>query len=74
MINSINNLKVRVSEAVAHFWETRQTQAKKQEISGKADQGARSAVTGGAQMKGFIQLLNQLVIEAGVNPKDIFFK
>ncbi|UCH94339.1 MAG: PaeR7I family type II restriction endonuclease [Candidatus Aminicenantes bacterium] len=74
MINSINSLHKRVSEAVAHYWKTRQTQAKQQEISGKADQGARSAVTGGAQMDGFIQLISQLVIEAGINPKNIFFK
>jgi len=57
MINSINSFKTRVSEAVAQYWKTRQTQAKRQEISGKADQGARSAV-----------------IEAGINPKNIFFK
>lgn len=74
MINSINSLHKRVSEAVAHYWKTRQTQAKQQEISGKADQGARSAVTGGAQMDGFIQLISQLVIKAGINPKYIFFK
>jgi hypothetical protein len=74
MINSINSFKMPVSEAVAQYWKTRQTQAKRQEISGKADQGARSAVTGGAQMDGFIQLINQLVIEGGINPKNIFFK
>ncbi len=74
VINSINSLHNHVSRAVAHYWETRQTQAKQQEISGKADRGARSAVTGGAQMDGFIQLLSQLVIEAGINPKNIFFK
>jgi len=74
MINTINNLHKRVSEAVAHYWKTRQIQSKQQEISGKADQGARSAVTGGAQMDGFINLISQLVIEAGITPKNIFFK
>ena len=34
--------------AVAHYWETRSAQRKKQEKNGKADQGLRSAVTGGA--------------------------
>ena len=50
----LKNLCERVSEAVAHYWITRESQAKKQEISGRADQGLRSAVTGGAQMDGFI--------------------
>jgi len=74
MIKSINNLQARISEAIAHYWRTREGQAKKQEISGKADQGSRGAVTGGSQMDGFIKLLNQLVIEAGINAKNIFFK
>jgi hypothetical protein len=48
------NLLDYTAKAVAHYWQTRTAQRKKQEAGGKADQGLRSAVTGGAQMDGFI--------------------
>jgi hypothetical protein len=74
MDNRIGNLHLRVAKAVSHYWETRQNQTDKQTISGKADQGARKAVTGGAQMDGFIHLISELVIETGVDESNIFFK
>jgi hypothetical protein len=46
-----NHMTERTAKAVAHYWRTRTAQRKKQEATGKADQGLRSAVTGGAQMK-----------------------
>ncbi|MFB3137511.1 MAG: PaeR7I family type II restriction endonuclease, partial [Nitrospirales bacterium] len=52
----LRNLSARSAKAVAHYWGTRAEQRKKQEQGGKADQGLRSAVTGGAQMDGFIDL------------------
>jgi hypothetical protein len=67
------DLGVRLSLAVAHYWQTREEQAKRQASSGRADQGARSSVTGGAQMDGFIQLLTDLILEAGAKKEDIFF-
>lgn len=73
MNDTLTNLNKRVSEAVAHYWLTRQGQAEKQAASGRADQGARSAVTGGAQMDGFINLITDLIIEAGVNKEYIFY-
>jgi hypothetical protein len=51
----IRSLAERSALAVAHYWKTRQGQRDKQKQTGKADQGLRSAVTGGAQMDGFIQ-------------------
>jgi len=42
---TLTNLNDRVSEAVSHYWVTRQGQAEEQVASGRADQGARSAVT-----------------------------
>jgi len=42
----------KTAKAIAHYWKTRATQRQKQETGGKADQGLRSAVTGGAQMDG----------------------
>ncbi len=46
----MGDLPTRVAKAVASYWATRENQARKQESSGRADQGLRSAVTGGAQM------------------------
>jgi len=50
----IRSLAERSALAVAHYWKTRQGQSVKQQQTGKADQGLRSAVTGGAQMDGWI--------------------
>ena len=66
-----DELKSRISNAVASYWSTRQSQKIKQETSGRSDQGARSAVTGGAQMDGFMSLLSDIIIEAGVDPTCI---
>lgn len=60
--------------AVSHFWQVRETQARKQRNSGKADQGFRSAVTGGAQMDGFIDALAELARIAGVPESAVFVK
>jgi hypothetical protein len=68
----MENLNKYVAEAVARYWNTRQTQSQKQASSGRLDQGARGAATGGAQMDGFIELLTELIIEAGVDRADIF--
>jgi hypothetical protein len=72
MEKMLSDLPVRVSKAVAHYWATRENQAKKQESSGRADQGLRSAVTGGAQMDGFISLLTEIIVEAGVDQRHVF--
>jgi hypothetical protein len=64
----------RTAKAVSHYWQTRSAQRKKQEAEGKADQGLRSAVTGGAQMDGFIDLFTELVTQAGIPRNCIFTK
>jgi len=61
-------------KAVAHYWGTRLAQRKKQEQNGKADQGLRSAVTGGAQMDGFIDLFTEVTVRAGIPEQFIFRK
>jgi hypothetical protein len=54
--------------AVRHFWRTRERQAKAQGgKTGERDRGARSAVTGGAHLDGFADLIRKLVVEAGVS-------
>ena len=60
------DIERRVAKAVEAYWQTRKGQADKQSSSGKKDQGARSAVTGGAQMNGFVHLVRDLVIDAGI--------
>jgi hypothetical protein len=70
----LRSLQDRTKEAVAHYWRTRTAQRKKQEETGKADQGLRSAVTGGAQMDGFIDLFMELITHAGTPPSCIFRK
>lgn len=61
-------------EAVRFYWQTRSQQLEKQRKAGGSDQGLRSAVTGGAQMNGFIELLTKLVIEAGIDRSHIYYQ
>lgn len=70
----LKNLHGWTRDAVAHYWRTRTAQRRKQEENGKADQGLRSAVTGGAQMDGFIDLFTGLITSAGVPIQYIFRK
>jgi len=66
-------LNRRVAKAVASYWSTRRSQSAKQKSTGQHDQGARSAVTGGAQMDGFINLLTELIEESGIKGGHIFY-
>ena len=76
----MNNPKITIqiddqtTKAVVHYWKTRATQRQKQETGGKADQGLRSAVTGGAQMDGFIDLFTELIVQAGIPIRYVFRK
>jgi hypothetical protein len=57
-----------VQRAVRHFWRTRERQARAQgKKTGERDRGARSAVTGGAHLDGFADLIRKLVEDAGVS-------
>src|SRR5689334_3554691 len=71
---SVNaQLEKRLREAIKHFWSTRETQAQKLGAStGSKDAGARSAVTGGAQMNGFIDLVRDLLCESGLSKAHVF--
>ncbi|MBI4188059.1 MAG: restriction endonuclease [Chloroflexi bacterium] len=63
----MRKLEVAVGEAVKHFWITREEQERKQgSISGRRDYGGRSSVTGGAQCDGFINLIDELMVESGL--------
>jgi hypothetical protein len=61
--------------AIKRFWKTRKRQAQKQGASsGTKDAGARSAVTGGAQMDGFVDLVRDLLCEGGLPHAHMFCK
>jgi len=62
MINSKlpENIEGMIGAAVSHYWDTRLSQQQKQQKSGKVDYDLRGAVTGGAQMDGFIELFTCL--------------
>jgi Restriction endonuclease XhoI len=63
----------RLRAAIKHFWNTRETQAPKQGISsGTKDAGTRSAVTGGAQMNGFVNLVRDLLYESGLPEAHVY--
>lgn len=63
----------RLSEAIRHFWKTRQKQADLQGTrSGTRDSGSRTAVTGGKQLDGFVELLRDVLVEAGVDHAHIY--
>src|ERR1700683_1188316 len=66
-------IQKRLRAAVKHFWTTRETQAQKQgTLSGSKDAGFRSAVTGGAQMNGFINLVRELLCESGLPKAHVY--
>jgi hypothetical protein len=67
------DIEERLRSAIRHFWGTRETQAQKQGgSSGSKDAGARSAVTGGAQMNGFINLVRDLLCEGGLSKAHVY--
>lgn len=57
----------KVKDAVKNFWATRDGQATRQSLTGRRDQGARGAVTGGKQMDGFVNLIRQLIVDCGLS-------
>jgi len=63
----------RIQEAVKHFWQTRQSQASRQgSLTGVRDAGFRTAVTGGKQLDGFVELVRDFLEESGLNRPNIY--
>ncbi|MGB8540545.1 MAG: PaeR7I family type II restriction endonuclease [Candidatus Acidiferrales bacterium] len=59
--------------AIKHFWSTRETQAQKQgSVTGSRDSGARTAVTGGRQMDGFISLVRDHLCKNGLPEAHVY--
>jgi len=70
----MSDLEPRVRDAVKHFWSTRRRQAAAQGgAAGVKDAGTRAAVTGGAQMDGFRDLVRDLLVGAGLRADCIHF-
>lgn len=70
---TLSQLPEFAASAVRFYWTTRANQSKKQKSLGGIDQGSRSAVTGGAQMNGFIELITKLITDAGVDRSFIHY-
>lgn len=70
-----DDIDLAIRQAVQGFWTTRAKQARSQSSStGARDAGARVAVTGGAQMDGFADLIAETLMDAGVSKDQIFHK
>jgi len=67
------SLEEKVRLAIKHFWNTRETQLQKQgSQTGQRDAGTRAAVTGGAQMDGFINLVKELLCQNGLPTAHVY--
>ncbi|MBZ5696943.1 MAG: PaeR7I family type II restriction endonuclease [Acidobacteriia bacterium] len=59
--------------AIKHFWTTRKKQARKQgSKTGARDAGARTAVTGGRQMDGFVRMIRDYLCKNGFPKAQVF--
>lgn len=66
------DLDTQIQNAINTFWAKRENQTQNQATKGTHDQGNRSAVTGGKQLDGIVNLLKDLLILNGVNDSDIY--
>lgn len=63
----------RLSKAIQFFWKTRQAQSERQGArTGARDAGSRTAVTGGKQLDGFVELLRDFLEDAGLDRPCIY--
>lgn len=70
----INKYKSLIDSAIKIFWDTRNNQKRSQQNKNIQDTGNRSAVTGGKQLDGFIELLYVIAIDLGIPKESIFIK
>lgn len=70
----LDDLYANTGKAISHYWAAREIQKRRQKSRGVSDAGTRSAVTGGAQMDGFIELVKDIILESGIEEKNIFQK
>jgi hypothetical protein len=67
------DLPQRTAGAVKFYWKTRTRQSDEQEARGGSDQGRRSAVTGGAQMDEFLNIIADCLHTIGIPKSCIHF-
>ena len=66
-------IEKKLRRAIRQFWSTRDSQARKQgSKSGAKDAGARTAVTGGHQMDGFINLVREYLCANGLPETQVY--
>lgn len=70
----IEKYKPLIKSAVKLFWDTRNNQTNKQSKSKILDTGNRSAVTGGKQLDGFLNLLCEVAIDIGIPKECLYIK
>jgi hypothetical protein len=69
---SDDELATRLRDAVRSYWDTRGGQAARQRAGGAVvDAGARSEVTGGQHMNGFMSLLTEIIQAAGFSADEV---
>ena len=62
------NYQARLAAAVRQFWQTRARQdARHGQTTGERDAGNRSAVAGGKHLDGFVQLVQDMLMESGLS-------
>ncbi len=62
------NYHARLTAAVRQFWQTRASQnARQGRATGQRDAGNRAAVTGGKHLDGFVQLVQDVLMESGLS-------
>jgi restriction endonuclease XhoI-like protein len=67
------DLEKGLRRAIKHFWTTRETQSQLQgSKTGSRDAGARTAVTGGRQMDGFISLVRDQLCKNGLPKAHVY--
>lgn len=74
MFSALPDMHEQVSRAIARFWEVRDRQSRKQTLGGRRDQGARSAVTGGAQMDAIVEVIADIAKQGGAAESSIYRK
>jgi hypothetical protein len=68
-----SDLEKKLRQAIKHFWTTRKSQAKKQGTkTGARDAGARTAVTGGRQMDGFVSIVREYLCANGLPKTHVY--
>lgn len=68
---TLEDIEGEVSDAIRHYWATLSDQEDTQEQSENTARGRRAQVLGGAQMDGFAGLIEDALVEAGVQRGDV---